>query len=202
MSGSAQVAGERGAQVPPRKAAFIDRDGVIIEDRGYVHRPADLRFITGSERALRALRAAGYLLVVITNQSGIARGLFSEEQYHQFDAHMRERLLSSGVQLDSVLYCPHLPDAPLEQYRRDCECRKPRAGMLQSARASLGVDMSQSILVGDRISDLQAGRAAGVGRCFLVRSGHPLTSSDVALADGVYDSLAACVAGLSIVPPN
>jgi D-glycero-D-manno-heptose 1,7-bisphosphate phosphatase len=187
-------------EATPRKAAFIDRDGVIIEDRGYLYRTCDLEFIAGSEQALRRLQAAGYLLVVITNQSGIARGLFSESDYHRFDAYMRERLLQAGVQLDSVQYCPHLPDAVIEKYRRDCECRKPRAGMLQSARTALGIDMSQSILIGDRASDLQAGRAAGVGRCFIVHSGQPLAEGDVLLADALYDNLAACVSQLGIGP--
>jgi D-glycero-D-manno-heptose 1,7-bisphosphate phosphatase len=178
------------------RAAFIDRDGVINEDRAYVHRIADFKLIRGSVAALRALREAGFLLVVITNQSGIARGMFSEADYHTLDTYMRKRLSDAGAVLDAVQYCPHLPDAEVEQYRRDCECRKPRAGMIQDAAALLKIDTSQSILIGDRMSDLQAGRAAGVGRCFLVRSGQPLSESDARGADGVYDDLAHCVSEL------
>lgn len=179
-----------------RKAAFIDRDGVINEDRAYVYRSADFEFIPGSIDALRALRAAGFLLVVVTNQSGIARGLFTEADYHALAAYMRERLSLAGVSLDSVQYCPHLPDAPLEQYRRDCECRKPRAGMIRAAAEQLQIDPAQSILIGDRKADVEAGRAAGVGRCFLVRSGKSLSAADVLLADGVYADLAECVGQL------
>jgi D-glycero-D-manno-heptose 1,7-bisphosphate phosphatase len=177
-------------------AAFIDRDGVINEDRAYVHRIADFKFIPGAVEALRTLRNAGFLLVIITNQSGIARGIFPEAAYHELDHYMRERLREVGVTLDSVQYCPHLPDAELEQYRRDCDCRKPRAGMIRNAATLLDIDTSQSVLIGDRRSDVEAGRAAGVGRCFLVRSGQVLRDADSSIADGVYDDLAQCVAQL------
>jgi D-glycero-D-manno-heptose 1,7-bisphosphate phosphatase len=178
------------------KAAFLDRDGVINEDRAYVYRIADFQFIPGSIEALRALREAGYLLVVITNQSGIARGLFSEADYQELQEHMRARLSEAGVPLDSIQYCPHLPDAPIGQYRLDCECRKPRAGMIRTAAEQLNIDLSRSVLIGDRQADVEAGRAAGVGRCFLVRSGQSLSASDRLLADGVYDDLAQCVGEL------
>jgi D-glycero-D-manno-heptose 1,7-bisphosphate phosphatase len=178
------------------KAAFIDRDGVINEDRAYVYRPDDFKFIPGSVAALRALREAGFALVVITNQSGIARGLFSEAQYLELQAYLREQLSAAGVTLDSIQYCPHLPDAAVAQYRQDCECRKPRAGMILTAARQLDIDVSQSILVGDRTADVLAGRAAGVGRCFLVRSGQTLTAEDPQLADGVYTDLSQCVAAL------
>jgi D-glycero-D-manno-heptose 1,7-bisphosphate phosphatase len=179
-----------------RPAAFIDRDGVINEDRAYVHRSADFEFIPGSIDALRILRAAGFLLVVITNQSGIARGLFSEADYHELEAYMRACLTAAGVSLDSIQYCPHLPDSPIPQYRLDCECRKPRAGMIRTAAGQLNIDLSRSVLIGDRKADVEAGRAAGVGRCFLVRSGQSLSASDALLADGVYKDLAQCVGEL------
>lgn len=171
------------------KAAFIDRDGVINEDREYVYRSADFHFIPGSIEALRDLRAAGYRLVVITNQSGIGRGLFSEADYRDLEAYMRARLAESGVVLDRIEYCPHAPEA-------ECDCRKPRPGMLLAAIGELGIDPAQSVLVGDRGADMEAGRAAGVGRCFLVQSGKPLTEAAVRLADGVYADLAACAAAL------
>ncbi|MBS0418947.1 MAG: D-glycero-beta-D-manno-heptose 1,7-bisphosphate 7-phosphatase [Proteobacteria bacterium] len=175
-------------------AAFIDRDGVINEERGFVHRIADFAFIPGSVAALRELRAAGHRLVVITNQSGIARGLYSEADFHELNAYMCARLAEAGVMLDAVRYCPHLPDASVTQYRLDCECRKPRAGMLLSAAHELNIDTAASLLVGDRKADIEAGRLAGVGRCYLVRSGKPLSDTDVALADGVFADLAQCVA--------
>jgi len=178
------------------KGAFVDRDGVIIEERGYAYRLEDFAPLPGAIAALRDLQEAGYRLVVVTNQSGIARGLYSEAEYLAFAAHMETRLRAEGVRLDAVEYCPHLPDALVNRYRRECECRKPRPGMLRRAAARLGIDLASSVLVGDRRTDLEAGRAAGVGRCLLVRSGNPLSAQDEALADGVYADLAGCVRAL------
>ena len=179
-----------------RKAAFIDRDGVINEERSYVHRIADFVFLPGTVDALHRLQTAGYRLVVITNQSGIARGLYSYSAYREVEAHMRDELARAGVSLDLVQHCPHLPDATIAQYRLDCQCRKPRPGMLLEAKNLLDLDLPGSILVGDRRSDIEAGRAAGVGRCYLVRSGHPVTAEDARLADAVYDGLEQCVEGI------
>jgi len=176
-----------------RKAAFVDRDGVIIVDSGFLHRVEALVFLPGAIEGLQRLQAAGYLLVVITNQSGIARGLYTEADYLRLTAYMQQRLLAAGVQLSAVEFCPHLPDAEIARYRLDCNCRKPRPGMLEHAAAALNIDLSASILVGDRATDIQAGRSAGVGRCWLVRSGLPLSQSDIELADAVFDDLAACV---------
>jgi D-glycero-D-manno-heptose 1,7-bisphosphate phosphatase len=180
-----------------RKAAFIDRDGVINVERGFLHQAEQFVFVPGAVEALQSLQSAGYLLVVITNQSGIARGLYSEADYLQLTAYMQQRLLAAGVRLSAVEHCPHLPDAPLAEFRLDCDCRKPRPGMLLRAAAALDIDLPSSILVGDRATDIQAGRSAGVGRCWLVRSGVALSQSDIELADGVFDDLAACVRQLS-----
>jgi D-glycero-D-manno-heptose 1,7-bisphosphate phosphatase len=178
------------------KGAFIDRDGVIIEDRGYAYRIEDYAPLPGSVAALRELQQAGFHLVVVTNQSGIARGLYSEADYRTFAAHMQAHLLADGVRLDAVEYCPHLPDAAVARYRLDCDCRKPRPAMLQRAAQRLNIDLAGSILVGDRLTDVEAGRAAGVGRCYLVRSGHAFAAQDEVRADGVYEDLAGCVRAL------
>jgi D-glycero-D-manno-heptose 1,7-bisphosphate phosphatase len=175
-----------------RKAAFIDRDGVISADSGFLHRVEDFEFLPHAVQGLQRLQAAGYLLVVITNQSGIARGFYTEEDYLRLTAHMRRLLSAVGVELSAVEHCPHLPDAPVARYRVVCDCRKPLPGMLTRAAAALDIDMAASILVGDRASDIQAGRAAGVGRCWLVRSGAALSQSDIDLADAVFEDLAAC----------
>lgn len=185
------------------KGAFIDRDGVLNEERAFVHRIEDFHLLPGALEALKALQAAGYRLIVITNQSGIARGLYSEADYLAFTAQMRERLQAAGVRLDAVEYCPHLADAPVERYRLDCDCRKPRAGMLTKAMSALDIDPKASFLVGDRLSDIEAGRAAQLGRCFLVRTGYVLSEEAVARADGVFDDLLACarsVLGFDIMP--
>jgi D-glycero-D-manno-heptose 1,7-bisphosphate phosphatase len=178
------------------KGAFIDRDGVIIEERGYAYRIDDFAPLPGAIAALRKLAAAGYKLIVVTNQSGIARGLYTEADYLAFTSHMQEQLAAQGVRLDAVEYCPHLPEAPILEYRRQCDCRKPKPAMIERSAARLGVDLSRSVLIGDRGTDIGAGRAAGVGRCFLVRSGERLSVDDEALADGVYADLAECVGAL------
>ena len=175
------------------RAAFIDRDGVLNVEHGFVHRIEDFVLLPGALAALAALQAAGYRRVVVTNQSGIARGLYTEADFERLMSEVRGRLRAEGVSVDAVEYCPHLPDAPLEQYRRACACRKPEPGMLLKAIRTLDIDPASSFLVGDRISDVQAGRAAGVGRCFLVRSGYALSADAIAAADAVYDDLLGCV---------
>lgn len=171
------------AEPSRRKAVFLDRDGVINVDRRYVHRLEDFEFITGAPQALQRLQRAGWALVVVTNQSGIGRGLFSEADYQRLSAHMRSELRSSGVELDAVLHCPHRPD-------QGCDCRKPAPGMLLRAAAELGLDLTASVMVGDKHADMQAGRAAGVGRCVLVLSGKPADAQARAAADETHATLA------------
>ncbi len=180
-----------------RKAAFIDRDGVINRERNYLFRICDFEFLPGAVRGLRQLSEQGYLLAVVTNQSGIARGLYTEQQYRLLTEHMVEELARQGVALAALRHCPHLPDAAVAAYRLQCACRKPGPGMVLDIARQLNVNLAASILVGDKLSDVQAGRAAGVARCFLVRSGHRLTASDAAAADAVFDDLAACAASLA-----
>ena len=175
------------------RAAFIDRDGVLNVEHGFVHRIEEFVLLPGVVSALRALEVAGYRRVVITNQSGIARGLYTEADYQRLTDQYRERLESAGVTLDAIEYCPHLPDAPLAQYRRVCECRKPAPGMLLKAIDALEIDAAGSFLVGDRLTDLQAGRAAGIGHCYLVRTGYALSAEAIDAADGVYADLLSCV---------
>lgn len=185
------------------KAAFLDRDGVIVVDHGYVHRVEDLRFVPGAVPALQRLQAAHWRLVVVTNQSGIARGLYAQADYEAFTARMRHELAGAGVHLDAVHCCPHLPDASVPAYRLACNCRKPGPGMLQRAARELALNLPASVMIGDRASDVQAGRAAGVGRCLLVRSGLPLAEAAIGEADAVFDDLAGCAdALLSTVPPG
>jgi D-glycero-D-manno-heptose 1,7-bisphosphate phosphatase len=179
--------------VTQQRAVFLDRDGVINVDHGYVHKVEHFRFVPGSDVALARLQAAGWRLVVVTNQSGLARGLYSTDDYERFTAHLQQQLGAAGVRLDAVLHCPHLPDAAVDAYRLACNCRKPGPGLLLQAARELSLDLAASVIVGDRLSDVQAGRAAGVGHCVLVRSGVALTPADMQQADAVYDDLAAFV---------
>lgn len=180
----------------PRPAVFLDRDGVINRDLGYVHRVQDFVFLPGVPQAMQLLRRLGFTLTVVTNQSGIARGLYSQADYQRVTEHMVAELARHAVDLAAVAHCPHLPDAVIAEYRLRCGCRKPAPGMLLELAESLNLDLASSIMIGDKLSDMQAGRAAGVGRCWLVHGHDAPSASDAAAADAVYADLAACAAAL------
>lgn len=172
-------------------AIFLDRDGVINQDTGYVGSVDDFHFIDGVIEAMQLLKKKGYCLVVVTNQSGIARGYFTEEAFMQLTEWMDWSLADRDVDLDGIYYCPHHPEASVEAYRQQCDCRKPAPGMLLDAAKHLKLDMAASYLVGDKLSDLQAAKAAGVGHPMLVKSGQSLDESAVGQAEAVYDDLLA-----------
>lgn len=171
-------------------AIFLDRDGTLNVDHGYVHEIDNFQFIDGAIEALQQLKKMGFALVVVTNQSGIARGMFSEDQFMRLTEWMDWSLADRDIDLDGIYFCPHLPDATIEEYRQQCDCRKPQPGMLLSAQQELHIDMAASYMVGDKLEDMQAAEAAGVGKKVLVRSGKPVTAEGEALADWVIKSLA------------
>ena len=171
------------------KAIFLDRDGTINADHGYVHKIDDFQFIEGVGKALKQLQDKGYLLVLVTNQSGIARGYFSEAQFHQQTEWMDWSLDEDyGVVLDGIYYCPHHPEGKGE-FKADCDCRKPKAGMFLEAIKDLNIDPTQSYMVGDKLEDLLAAEAAGVKTKVLVKTGKPVTAEGEAKADLVLDSV-------------
>jgi D-glycero-D-manno-heptose 1,7-bisphosphate phosphatase len=131
----------------------------------------------------------GYLLVLVTNQSGIARGKFSEDRFMSLTQWMDWNFADHGVELDGIYYCPHHPEHGIGDYKQDCECRKPKPGMFISARDFLKIDMAKSVMVGDKPADMMAAEAAGVGTKILVRSGKPVTAEGESLASVVLDSL-------------
>jgi len=150
------------APAAPRPAAFLDRDGVINIDHGYVVRPEDLAFVTGAPAAIRRLNKAGYAVVVVTNQSGVARGYFTEDDVARFHDHMRAELARHGARIDAIYTAPHHPEATVAAYRDDHPDRKPRPGMLLKAFAELPIEKEGSFLVGDKASDIAAAQAAGI----------------------------------------
>jgi D-glycero-D-manno-heptose 1,7-bisphosphate phosphatase len=154
-----------------RKALFLDRDGVINVDHGYVHEPENCVFVDGIFELVRCANAAGFAVVVVTNQAGIGRGYFSEATFEAFTEWMREAFVSEGARIDRVYHCPHHPDAGVGSYLQACGCRKPQPGMLNQARRELDLNMTGSFIIGDKLSDLEAGARAGVGRGFLFAPG-------------------------------
>ncbi len=150
-----------------RRALFLDRDGVVNEEIGYLYRPEDCRLMEGIVPLLQTANQLGFVTCVITNQAGIARGLYTEGDFHRLMAHMQAELLRQGARLDAVYYSPYHPVHGLGRYKRDSDCRKPGPGMLLRAAAEHRIDLNRSVLVGDRCSDLQAGSAAGLSDLFL-----------------------------------
>lgn len=184
------------------QAAFIDRDGVINQELAYVHRIEDFHLLPGVIDALRLLRQHGFALVVVTNQAGIGRGLYTEADYEALTAHMEGLFADARAPLAGVYHCPHHPTAAIGPYRIDCDCRKPRPGMLLQAARDLNLDLSQSVLVGDKQSDLEAGRAAGVASCVLVESGHAPSAKARAIADYVCADLLEAARWIVSQPPR
>jgi D-glycero-D-manno-heptose 1,7-bisphosphate phosphatase len=167
-----------------RPAVFFDRDGTLNEDVGYLDRLERLQVYPYAAEALRVLARAGYALVVITNQAGVAQGIIDEPTVERIHAHMTGRFAAGGVRLDGLYYCPHLPAAQVERYRLDCDCRKPKPGMVRRAARDLQLDLGRSYVVGDRWLDI--GVACAVGATgLLVRSGYGATE-EVHRPEGVH----------------
>ncbi len=155
-------------------AVFLDRDGTIIEDTGYIRDPAEVRLVPGAADAIRCFSEAGYRVVVISNQSGVARGLFDEAALAKVHVRVEELLQASGASLDGAYYCPFLngPKAVVEEYRKDSELRKPGPQMLLQAARELDIDLARSWMIGDSATDVEAGQRAGC-RTILIERGTP-----------------------------
>jgi D-glycero-D-manno-heptose 1,7-bisphosphate phosphatase len=153
-----------------RRAVFLDRDGTLIEESGYLDRLERLVFFPFSVDAVRVLNRAGFAVVVVTNQAGIARGIVRESFVAEAHRHIADRLEAGGAKIDGFYYCPHYPDGVVEKYRITCDCRKPEPGLLRRAASDMDLDLERSFVVGDRWHDLAAGRAVGA-RGVLVRTG-------------------------------
>ncbi|BCP53392.1 D,D-heptose 1,7-bisphosphate phosphatase [Kaistia sp. 32K] len=155
-----------------RPAAFLDRDGVINVDHGYTYRPEDLTFVDGAPAAIRRLNEAGYLVVVVTNQSGVARGYYGEADVARFHAHMQRELAKVGARIDAFYACPYHAEGTVAAYRVDHPDRKPKPGMILRALHQLPIDRERSFLIGDQPSDMAAAASADI-------AGYPFSGGDL-----------------------
>jgi D-glycero-D-manno-heptose 1,7-bisphosphate phosphatase len=151
-----------------KRAVFIDRDGTISEEVGYINHPSRFRVFPYAADAIKQLNDAGWLAIVVTNQAGVARGYFSEHMIQTVHAEMTKELVSGGARLDAIYYCAHHPSVGEPPYRLDCDCRKPKPGLISRAARDFNIDLAGSWMVGDRHSDVELARNAGVKSMFVM----------------------------------
>lgn len=173
------------------KTLFLDRDGVVNVDHGYVSKPKDFEFIDGVFSACKQFQDAGFQIVIVTNQSGIGRGYYSEQDFHALTKWMVAEFKNNGVDILAVYYCPHHPVKANAPYLKQCDCRKPKPGMLLKAINEHSLNPDLSIMIGDKASDMQAAIGAGVKHKYLVNSGQAFSSETEQLADKVFQDLPA-----------
>lgn len=177
-----------------RKALFLDRDGTLNEDIGHLSDPAKLSFLPGAVDAIRRFKQQGYLVIVVTNQAGVAKGLYNIEDVESLHRHINALLEPQGAGIDAFYYCPHHPEAAVEQYRQQCSCRKPAPGLIEAAvrdfaAKGINISLKDSFMAGDSENDVTAGRLAGVGTCVLITGGRP-AGAHRSFADKIVGSLA------------
>jgi len=175
-----------------RPAAFLDRDGTVIEERGYIDRLDMVTLFPWTSDALRLLNRAGFAVVVITNQAAVGRGIIDEAFVETVHREIDRRIEPAGASIDRYYYCPHFPDSKIPRYRQVCGCRKPAPGLIEQAVLDLDLDRSRSVMVGDRWIDMACAQAART-RGVLVRTGHGAREADVppegAHADAILNNL-------------
>jgi len=171
------------------KALFLDRDGVINIDHGYLYQPEKFEFIDGVFAACKQFQQAGYKIIVVTNQSGIGRGYYTEDDFHHLTKWMIEQFKQQDIEILDVYFCPHHPEKALDKYLKDCNCRKPKPGMLLKGLSEHQLDAEHCIMIGDKGSDMKAAIAAHFGQKYLVTSGQSLSDQDKNLADQTFSSL-------------
>lgn len=176
------------------KAFFLDRDGVIIIDKNYLSDPAHVEFFPDTVEALRLIRSHGYMIIGVSNQSGIARGYFTFDELKKIESHINQILHEHDVFIDAWYYCPHLSGEGLvPEYTKKCVCRKPEPGMILTAAKEYDVDLNMSAMIGDKISDVQAGKNAGCRTLGLVRTSKEMQDisrmENVVQADGLLETV-------------
>ena len=154
-----------------RRAVFLDRDGTINVEKSYLHKIDDFEFISGVPEAIKSLKDAGFLVIVVSNQSGIARGYFNEKAVEALNRHIQKELADYGTSIDAFYFCPHHPEKGIGDYKIVCDCRKGAPGMLLQAAVEHGIDLQRSFMIGDKLADIEAGQRAGC-RSVLVLTGY------------------------------
>jgi D-glycero-D-manno-heptose 1,7-bisphosphate phosphatase len=175
------------------KAVFLDRDGTLIVERGYITVPEGVELIPGAAEAVTRLRDAGWKVFVVTNQGCVAKGMITEDELGLIHFRMVSLLAEAGAEVDGVYYCPHHPDGEQIQYSVECDCRKPRPGLLERAAGEHDVDLGESVMIGDSLRDLEAGRAAGARGVLVLTGKGSQTAAEEHGADHVATDLAAAV---------
>ena len=180
----------------PRRAVFLDRDGTLNRDTGYVHSKQNWQWLPGVVETLKRFHAVGYLLVVVSNQSGLARGMFGEQDLRTLEAWINEDLAASNAVIDAWYYCPHLPEIT-----GPCDCRKPQPGLILRAAAEMNIDLARSWMIGDRVRDVRAGLAAGC-RSILLHPAGGGYEDDEDVPEGVPVAPHLAAAGVHILAPR
>ncbi len=170
------------------KAVFLDRDGVINEDYGYVYKIEDFHIYNEVFPALKLLKDAGYKLLIITNQSGIGRGYYTEEDFKRITEYMLGILKKEGIEIDDIYYCPHHPEGVIPEYTMKCNCRKPETGMIEEGIKKFNIDVKKSFLIGDKETDIEAGRKVGL-KTILVKTGRGKDYINTTKADYIADNI-------------
>lgn len=172
------------------KAIFLDRDGTINIDKGYLYKTEDFEFLEGAVEALKILSDLGYILIVVTNQSGIARGYYTEEQLENLNNFMMDKLKEQGIEIKKCYYCPHHAEKGIGKYKIDCECRKPKPGMVLEGIKEFNIDPEKSYIVGDKLSDAEAGMKAGLKGVVIQTGLEPvekIENEEISLFGTLYD---------------
>ena len=150
------------------KAIFLDRDGTIIEEMGYINHFSRIKPLPEAVKAIKLLKKLGFKIIVITNQAGVAKGYFNERQLVEMNNWMLELFEKKGASIDGLYYCPHHPEGKIEQYRIDCHCRKPKPGMVKKAVVEFGIDLTKSFIIGDRLSDIALAKSLRMFSIFVL----------------------------------
>ena len=171
------------------RAVFLDRDGTIIEDVGYLDDCSKIKFLPRVSEAIKLLNKSGFKVIIVTNQAGVARGYFTEDTVKEINRITQESLAEHGAVIDKIYYCPHHVEGTIEEYKKDCNWRKPNTGMIEEAARELGIDLNNSFIIGDKISDIEAGHRAGCKTIFLASENHPNKEGEIPLSDHIATDL-------------